>query len=447
MMFINRILGPRGKNSLRKRIETHLGRQIMESATMSHSIRAVERVNIQITLDRWLERERGAAVVGFTSSMYQPVGLADLAAGQDLHVAPIEREAIAVAPGKEQDFPVRGVYLLDVDQQPVAVMIRQGRPPFEGMSLDVLAGDRATAKRVHDRLLDESQRDNVYRGRTIMLTSGDNCYPREININFGEMPPATRESLVLPDDVMTVMERNVLGLLRHREVLARAGRSTRHGLLFHGPPGTGKTLAVRYLASAAEGHTVIILTGRQLGLIRESCQIAKLLAPSIVILEDVDLVAMDRAENEHAALLHELMDEMDGLGTKAAVIFLLTTNRPEKIEPALSGRPGRIDQAIAFPLPDADCRRRLFSFFSHGLDLSAVDLDRWIDQTDGVSPAFIEELLRKSALMAAEKGQTESPLKLTDEDISAAVKELVFFGGPVTQRLLGYKVSGNGDVT
>jgi ATP-dependent 26S proteasome regulatory subunit len=310
------------------------------------------------------------------------------------------------------------------------------------MMLDVLATDRATAKRVHDKLLDESQRDNVYRGRTITLTSDGNCYPREISINFGEMPTATRESLVLPAEVMTVMERNVLGLLAHRETLARAGRSTRHGLLFHGPPGTGKTLAVRYLANAAEGHTVIILTGRQLGLIRESCQIARLLAPSIVILEDVDLVAMDRAENEHAALLHELMDEMDGLGTKAAIIFLLTTNRPEKIEPALSGRPGRIDQAIAFPLPDAECRRRLFAFFSQGLELSAVDIDRWIEQTDGVSPAFIEELLRKSALLAAEQGQTGSPLKLTDDHIAAAVKELVFFGGAVTQRLLGYKVSG-----
>ena len=44
---------------------------------------------------------------------------------------------------------------------------------------------------------------------------------------------------------------------------------------------------------------------------------------------------------------------MDGLGTKADVIFLLTTNRPEALEPALSARPGRIDQAIEFPLPDA----------------------------------------------------------------------------------------------
>ena len=40
-----------------------------------------------------------------------------------------------------------------------------------------------------------------------------------------------------------------------------------------------------------------------------------------------------------------------------------------------------------------------------GLDLTAIDLRRWIAQTDGVSPAFIEELLRKAALTAAERGE------------------------------------------
>src|SRR5262249_58583003 len=132
----------------------------------------------------------------------------------------------------------------------------------------------------------------------------------------------------------------------------RAGRATRHGLLFHGPPGTGKTLMLRYLAGACSGHTVIMLSGRQMSLIRESCEVASLLAPSLVLLEDVDLIAQNRSENSTPALLQELMDEMDGLGPKADVIFLLTTNRPEVLEPALSARPGRVDQAIEFPLPD-----------------------------------------------------------------------------------------------
>jgi ATP-dependent 26S proteasome regulatory subunit len=133
---------------------------------------------------------------------------------------------------------------------------------------------------------------------------------------------------------------------------------------------------------------------------------------------------------------------MDGLGPKAECIFLLTTNRPEILEPALTARPGRIDQAIEFPLPDEDCRRRLFALYGRGLDLTAIEIDRWIDKTTNVSPAFIEELLRKAALMAAERGETSRPLRLQECDLERALNELVCLGGELTQKLLGYRSLG-----
>jgi cell division protease FtsH len=52
-------------------------------------------------------------------------------------------------------------------------------------------------------------------------------------------------------------------------------------------------------------------------------------------------------------LLFELLNEMDGLSEDADVIFTLTTNRPDLLEPTLAARPGRVDQATEIPLPDA----------------------------------------------------------------------------------------------
>ncbi len=269
-------------------------------------------------------------------------------------------------------------------------------------------------------------------------------------IAFHELPAVQRDAIVLPPEVMQVLERNVLGMLKYGPALRRADRSTRHGVLLHGPPGTGKTLATKYLAQACTDYTVLLVTGRHLTLIRETCQLARLLAPSMVILEDVDLIASDRKRNAHATVLHELLDEMDGLGAKADCIFLLTSNRPEILEPALASRPGRIDQAIYFPLPDLDCRRRLFAQLSGGLDLEGADLEPLLLRTEGASPAFLVELFRKAALMAAERTEGEQapgsektaaaarPMRVTDADFDRALRELIEFGGALTRNLLAF---------
>jgi ATP-dependent 26S proteasome regulatory subunit len=330
---------------------------------------------------------------------------------------------------------------MHLDGHPVAFMARSEDRGHTQISLEIMAPERSLAQAVLAKLLDQAHARNIYRGKVISVGMSEQCWPREMQIRFHELLAASRESIILPDEIMTVVERNVLGLLRHARALADAGRSARHGVLFHGPPGTGKTLAVRYLVSACRDHTVILLSGRQLGMIRESCQIARLLAPSIVVLEDVDLIAMQREHNEYTTVLHELMDEMDGLGAKTPTVFLLTTNRPEILEHALAARPGRVDQAIAFPLPNSEGRRRIFELYGRGLDLSKVTLSRWVDQTEGVSPAFIQELLRKAALFAAERGGNGQGLAVTDDDVSSAVHELVYFGGELTQKLLGYKAS------
>src|SRR5947199_7345451 len=109
------------------------------------------------------------------------------------------------------------------------------------------------------------------------------------------------------------------------------------------------------------------------------------LAAATGIIEDVDLIVEERTHQEVGcnALLFELLNQMDGLADDTDILFLLTTNRPDIVEPALAARPGRIDQAIEVPPPDADCRRRLFALYSRGLQVEVPDWDRLIERTAG----------------------------------------------------------------
>ena len=78
-----------------------------------------------------------------------------------------------------------------------------------------------------------------------------------------------------------------------------------------------------------------------------------------------------RSRGTHAygggPLLFQVLNEMDGLTEEADVAFLLTTNRADLLEPALSQRPGRVDLAVEIPLPDAAGRARLLSLYGPAL--------------------------------------------------------------------------------
>ncbi|MBY0456980.1 MAG: AAA family ATPase, partial [Gemmataceae bacterium] len=235
------------------------------------------------------------------------------------------------------------------------------------------------------------------------------------------------------------IERQATGLSKHAEKLKAAGRHLKRGILMHGKPGTGKTLSAMYLAGQMPGRTVLVLTGGAVGSIETACALARLLEPATIILEDVDLIGTQRQHQTVGAnaLLFELLNQMDGLGEDADILFVLTTNRADFLEPALAARPGRIDLAIEVPLPDDECRRRLIELYGRGLKLELADPEVWVRRTKGVSAAFVRELLRKAAVVAAEASAAPGELVVTDRHLEEAASELLVAGGPLTKSLLG----------
>jgi len=215
----------------------------------------------------------------------------------------------------------------------------------------------------------------------------------------------------------------------------------RKGLLFYGSPGTGKTHTIHYLASQLPNHTTLLVTAEQVGLLDEYFRLARFLQPSMMVIEDVDLIARERTQMfgvGQEVLLNKLLNEMDGLREDADVLFILTTNRPDQIEPALISRPGRIDQAIEFPLPDEEGRAKLAKLYARGLEISQELMDAIVSRTKGVSAAFIKELMRRCAQFQIEFARGDV---LEQPSVDAAVEEMLFAGGALNRRLLGGEVS------
>src|SRR6266480_1187867 len=270
-----------------------------------------------------------------------------------------------------------GLYLAHDGKEPVALLISGPRDWHNTIDLEVMALDPARAEHILGTLRTSMRAHNVYRSHIVSLAPGNHG---TLDIQFHHLPEIQRNNIILPEGVLGRVERQTIGFSQLNERLKSAGRHIKRGLLLYGPPGTGKTLTAMYLAHQMQGRTTPLLTGPGVGLLEGSCKMARLLQPATIILEDVDLIAEERTEQDSGCnvLLFELLNQMDGLADDADVMFLLTTNRPDILEPALAARPGRIDQAIEVPLPDEDCRRRLFEFYGRGLTLRMTNLDSFI---------------------------------------------------------------------
>jgi len=441
-------------------LRDHLGPAAATMPVVSGAWPAYDHVNVQAALDAWLaDGRRAHRLAGLTGFRHTEFGLADLtqpgSVCDQLGVGSVATSALSAGPGGRTRACVQcGLYLADDEGTRFALLLRgpEDRGPSEEVSLEVAAADQAAAQRVLSEIRQLTVDRNVFRGHVI--TFGGEVFGRDRGamLRFLDRPQLDRAEVVLPPALLDGIERQVLGVARHAGRLLASGQHLKRGVLLHGAPGTGKTHTIRYLLGRLPAVTAVVISGYALQWIAEACSVARVLQPSMVVIEDVDLIAEERGplRGQHP-LLFQLLNEMDGLGEDIDVTFLLTTNRADLLEAALAARPGRVDHAARLPLPDADARRRLLELYRGRLVLDLSDPETVIKRTEGVTASFLKELLRRAALFAAEAAPAEptagsgtAPLHISDAHLDAALDQLLDVRGQLTRALLGGSASGPG---
>ncbi len=432
----------RGESPLAARLREHLGADpgVLPSTVAEFS--PADHANLQLGLDAVAG---DAEILGFSSPNvgYHAIGLSELVSeygfGAMIRPGAVRYTDVEVGDGRVVQCVSTGVYLPATRPTP---------GPRPGARAD---GSGATILRVEGvgaqrgvvpaflRDLRAAMREhNVFRGKVISLQVDAQ---RSVTARFHQLARVARDAVVLPDGTLERLERHALGIAQHSEQLRAAGRHLKRGVLLHGPPGTGKTLSVTYLLGAMPDRTTILLTGRGLGLIEQALAIARDLAPATVVLEDVDLVAAERTMPfGDRGVLYELLNQMEGLAEDEDLLFVLTTNRPDVLEPALAARPGRIDLALEIPLPDATARGRLLELYAAGIELDDPTRTLVVERTERSPGAFFRELVRQATLRAA---LDERPTPQAT-DLVAALDEMLDDRATLTRRLLGQPGDGAG---
>jgi hypothetical protein len=434
-------------NPLIERLKAHLGGDPGRMPIVTEDFDNYEHPNIQVALDKVLfSNGRIADLVGISApnKRWQQFAFSDLLAPGNpwgrISEGPVDYTNFHLEDDRTLACVQYGLYFVTSGTDNLTVFI-VGPPslemgPRQRARVEVACARREAAEQLLRELTAATKELNVYRGKAISLAPGQ--YGVQSLVKFHRLPKVARDEIVLPDGVLERVEQHALRFSDHAAALIAAKRSLKRGILLYGPPGTGKTLTVMYLATQMTGRTLIIVTGLGMGGLGTIGQFARVLAPATVVVEDVDLIAQERGMPgvPTQPLLFELLNQLDGLADDADVLFVLTTNRPDILEPALAARPGRVDLVVELPIPDAAGRAKLLTLYARGLTLDDVDIARYVDKTDGASPAYIKELLRKAALLAAIAGSKS----VRTEHLDAAMKELEA-GGELAKRIVGFGTS------
>jgi transitional endoplasmic reticulum ATPase len=237
------------------------------------------------------------------------------------------------------------------------------------------------------------------------------------------------------DEAQVKLKEGVELPLRSPQSFKRLGIRPTKGFLLFGPPGTGKTLLAKAVAREAEANFVATKSsdllskwyGESEQQVSRLFERARQVAPTVIFIDEIDSLAPARGGGlgEPAVterVVNTLLAEMDGLEDMQGVVVMAATNRPNLLDPALL-RPGRFDELVYVPVPDAKARRKILGIHTKKMPLADdVQLDDLAERTERFTGADLEDLTRRAGLIALRQSMDVS--KVSGDHFAKALQEV-----------------------
>jgi SpoVK/Ycf46/Vps4 family AAA+-type ATPase len=204
------------------------------------------------------------------------------------------------------------------------------------------------------------------------------------------------ELFELPFDNLEKILEDTKTFWSKREQFKKYKMLQKRGILLYGAPGGGKSCAIQLIVKdLIENQNGILFS------VNNTSQLERFASyynsvfrqvqpetPTIVIFEDIDGLA-----NAGPAYESMLLNLLDGIDNNDGILYIATTNYPEKLEDRILNRPSRFDRRYEFTTPDEKVRRVYFEKKIHPDDIEKINLDLWVKKTDTLSLAHLRDLV------------------------------------------------------
>jgi SpoVK/Ycf46/Vps4 family AAA+-type ATPase len=214
---------------------------------------------------------------------------------------------------------------------------------------------------------------------------------QERGIFFSKKEVNLDDLMILPDSASEEVIEGIETFWKKEEHFRKFGFLWKRGVMLWGPPGSGKTSTVQLISKMIvdRGGLSTYIQNPELG--ARGLELMRRIEPDrpiVVILEDIDAISQRHGEADLLALL-------DGELQIDNVIFIATTNYPERLDKRLTNRPSRFDIVKKIGMPSEDARRVYLKATNKRLAEKGnkAELELWIKQTKQFSLAHIKELI------------------------------------------------------
>ncbi|GAB3293990.1 AAA family ATPase [Epidermidibacterium keratini] len=249
-----------------------------------------------------------------------------------------------------------------------------------------------------------------------------------------EVARVTLEDVGDMADTKKALEEAVIWPLQYPDTYQRLGISPPRGVLLYGPPGCGKTFLVKAIAGSGQTNVMSVkgaeLLNKWVGeserQVRELFRRARQAAPTLIFMDEVDALAPPRGQGTDGGttdrVVASLLTELDGVEALNNVFVIGATNRPDLVDPAML-RPGRLDNMIFVPPPDAEARAAILKASARNTPITrGVNFDEIAEDLVDYSSADCAALVREAALVAMRRDMNAP--KVTKADFAQAQRNV-----------------------
>ena len=254
-------------------------------------------------------------------------------------------------------------------------------------------------------------------------------------LSKSELPDVCFSDLVGLDEVKSEIYDKVIYPRTYRELYERFNKKRGGGILLYGPPGNGKTMIAKAIARET-GSTFFPIKfsdigskwfGETEGRIKALFDEARAERSAVIFFDEIDAIASARGDdNTTNRMVTELLAQMDGINrVQGNITIVAATNRIDNLDPAVL-RPGRFDEKIFVPLPDAKMRAAMLRKRLSGIPCCKIAYERVADLCEGFSGAEIELVCEKAkqSVISAIIGGASSETKICEKDLTEAIRKI-----------------------